>query len=133
MSATMKRLILPLIALSALAGCEASYQREDITNASPSDFNPEAVVTLQRIAIPVGSITTANVIPYNSDNNPMIGTIETDNPNVIVVERAHGNKWAFSGVNIGTATVTFKADGQPVATVKAIVCDQGDVTCAGSP
>ncbi len=129
----MKYLILPLIALTALAGCEASYQHEEITNTSQSDINPEPVVTLQRIAIPIGSITTANVIPYNSDNNPMIGNITSDNPNILLVEGAHGNKWAFSGVNIGTATVTFRADNQVIATVKAVVCDQGDSACAGSP
>ena len=129
----MKRLIFGLIALSALAGCQSSYQREEITNISQSDIVPEPVVTLQRIAIPIGSITTANVIPYNDDNNPMIGIVTSDNPNVLAVEGAHGNKWAFSGVNIGTATITFKADGQIVATVKAVVCDQGDSACAGSP
>ncbi|MGH7284594.1 MAG: hypothetical protein ACRELY_23970 [Polyangiaceae bacterium] len=129
----MKRLILPLIALSALAGCGSSYQRDEITNTSQADFVPEPGVTLQRIAIPLGSITTANVIPYNSDNNPMIGNVTSDNPNILLVEGAHGNKWAFSGVNIGTTTVKFFADGQTVATVQAVVCDQGDSACAGSP
>ena len=130
----MKRLIFSLITLSALAGCQASYQREEITNTSNSDITPQPIVTLQKIAIPIGSITAANVIPYNSDNNPMIGDVSSDNPNVLLVEGAQGNKWAFSGVNIGTATITFRADKQVIATVKAVVCDQGAADCsAGSP
>lgn len=127
----MKRLLFPSILLAlAAAGCQSSYQREEITNVSQSEVTPTSSVSLQHIQVTLGDIVTANVIPYNDDNHPMIGVVQSDNPNVILVEGAEGNKWAFSGANIGSTTIHFIADGQTVATVIAKVCDQGDTACA---
>lgn len=127
----MKQLLFPsIVLLLAATGCQASYQREEISNVSQSEVTPTSSVSLQHVQVTLGDIVTATVIPYNSDNNPMIGTVTSDNPNVILVEGAEGNKWAFSGVNIGSTTLHFVADGETVATVVAKVCDQGDTACA---
>ena len=115
-----KHLIFSLISIcSVLMGCSASYNHEEITNSSTGDL--PTTVSLQEITMPVGAITVANVIPYNSDHNPMVGTVTSDNPNVLLVEGAANNKWAFSGVSAGTANVQFIADGAVVATVTANV------------
>jgi hypothetical protein len=123
----MKQLILSLVVPAALislsvTGCSASYNHEEITNTSTGDL--QTTVSLQEISIPVGGITVANVIPYNSDHNPMVGVVTSDSPNVLLVEGATDNKWAFSGVSAGTSTVHFIADGAVVATVTANVTVQ---------
>ncbi len=115
-----------IVMLAALSGCTASYNHEEITNVSSGDITPTAVVSTTEISIPVGGITVAQVIPYNSDHNPMVGIVQSDNPSVLLVEGATGNKWAFSGVSAGNANVQFVADGAVVATVKATVNVQGN-------
>jgi hypothetical protein len=115
-----------ILLLATLSGCTASYNHEEITNTSTGDISPQAVVSTSAISVPVGSITVAQVIPYNSDHNPMVGIVQSDNPNVLLVEGATGNKWAFSGVSAGTANVTFIADGAVVSTVAATVVVQGN-------
>lgn len=115
-----------ILLLAALSGCTASYNHEEITSISTGDIQPKAVVSTSEIQIPVGSITVAQVIPYNSDHNPMVGIVQSDNPNVLTVEGASGNKWAFSGVSAGTANVQFLADGAVVSTVAATVVVQGN-------
>jgi hypothetical protein len=121
----MKQLILSLgLICLAMTGCSASYNHEEITNTSTGDLT--ATVSLQEITMPVGAIAVAQVIPYNSDHNPMVGVVTSDNPNVLLVEGAQNNKWAFSGVSAGTSTVKFIADGAVVATVTATVSVQGN-------
>jgi hypothetical protein len=115
-----------IVMLAALSGCTASYNHEEITSISSGDITPTAVVSTTEISLPVGGITVAQVIPYNSDHNPMVGIVQSDNPGVLLVEGATGNKWAFSGVSAGTANVQFVADGAVVATVKATVNVQGN-------
>jgi hypothetical protein len=115
-----------ILILAGLSGCTASYNHEEITSISTGDIEPKAVVSTSAISIPVGSITVAQVIPYNSDHNPMVGIVQSDNPGVLTVEGASGNKWAFSGVSAGTANVQFVADGAVVSTVAATVVVQGN-------
>lgn len=123
----MKALIFSCISmLAVLSGCTASYNHEEITNTSTGDIQPTAIVTTSQIQLPVGGITVAQVIPYNTDHNPMVGIVQSDNPNVLTVEGATGNKWAFSGVSAGTANISFLADGAVVATVAATVVVQGN-------
>lgn len=119
----MKHLVFSLgLGCLAMTGCSASYNHEEITNSSTGDL--QTTVSLQEISIPVGAITVAQVIPYNSDHNPMVGIVTSDSPNVLLVEGATDNKWAFSGVSAGTSTVKFIADGAVVATVTANVTVQ---------
>jgi hypothetical protein len=115
-----------ILLLAALSGCTASYNHEEVTNTSTGNIEPTPVVTTSKIQIPVGSITVAQVIPYNSDHNPMVGIVQSDNPSVLTVEGATGNKWAFSGVSVGSANISFLADGAVVATVAANVVVQGN-------
>ena len=113
------------LSVLALTGCASKYDHEEISGVSQtSEFKTPGTITLQSISLNLGEIKTATVIPYNDDHHPMIGVVQSDNPNVILVEGAEDNKWAFSGVNIGTTTVRFLSDGQVVATCQATVVDQ---------
>jgi len=124
-----KQLILSLgitlLASSALTGCTSSYNHVEITEVSQGSITP-TTLSLQEITVPVGGIAIAKVIPYNSDQNPMVGIITSDHPEVLFVEGATNNKWAFSGVSAGSSTVKFMADGAVVATVIATVSVQGN-------
>ncbi|MEO8876343.1 MAG: hypothetical protein ABI461_12210 [Polyangiaceae bacterium] len=124
----MKQLVfsigIAVAAIVASTGCSSSYNHEEITEVSTGDLS--GTVTLQSINIPVGGITVAKVIPYNSDKNPMIGIVTSDHPEILLVEGAEDNKWAFSGVSVGTATIHFMADGAVIATVVAKVSVQGN-------
>lgn len=116
-----------ILALSvlALAGCASKYDHEEVSNVSQtSEFKTPGSITLQAITLNIGEIKTATVIPYNDDHKPMVGIVQSDNPNIVLVEGAEGNKWAFSGVNIGTTTVHFLSDGVVVASCQATVNDQ---------
>ncbi len=109
----------------ALAGCASKYDHEEISNVSQtSEFKTPGSITLQGVTLNLGEIKTATIIPYNDDHNPMVGIVQSDNPNVVLVEGAEGNKWAFSGVNIGTTTVHFMSNGVVVASCQATVNDQ---------
>jgi hypothetical protein len=104
------------------AGCAASYERTDVSDVSQSDL--PSTVSLTNIRVTEGALTTAHVIPYNTDGNPLNGEVRSDNPKILDCTRATGNKWAFLGVSKGTTTVNFLADGQVVGRVTAEVTAQ---------
>jgi hypothetical protein len=113
------------LCLSVLAGCTASYSHTDISTVSPSDPPLTSQVTAFSVQVSEGGVVTAHIAPFNSDEKPMVGDVQSDNPSVLKVFRAYGDKnYAFVGLKQGQAHVLFLADGVTVATINAEVSAQ---------
>lgn len=122
---TTRNFALPLaaLALAALSGCTSSYSHTDISTVSSNDL--PAQVSALRVAVTQGSIVTAHVAPWNSDEKPMVGDVQSTDAATLQVLHAYGDKnYAFLGVKAGKTTVTFLADGIVVATIQAEVTPQ---------
>lgn len=109
--------------LGALSGCTAGYRHTDISQVSTNDL-PSAVNQVH-IQVTEGSIVTAHIAPFNSDDKPMVGDVQSNDSSTLGVLKAYGDKnYAFLGVKPGKTTVLFLADGETVATIEADVTPQ---------
>ena len=119
---TMKRL-LASFALCALSGCVASYARTDIDSVS---FSEVAVsINARGISMPVGVLAKAHIAPLNSDDNPMVGDVRSDDTTIMEVVRAPGEKnYAFLALRPGKTKVILLADGEQVGALEAVVTEQ---------
>ncbi len=112
-----------LFLAASLSACTASYSHTDISTVSSNDL--PSTVTALHIAVTQGSIVTAHIAPFNSDQKPMVGDVQSGDPNTLVALRAYGDKnYAFLGQKVGKTTVMFLADGITVATIEAEVTAQ---------
>ena len=124
----MKTKLVPTFALAAVLaltgiGCTASYSHTEMKTISSGDL--PATVTRQRIQISVGAIAHAEIQPFNTDDNPMIGDVQSSDPNVIeVIAGAKNDTYAFLGHKVGKATVSLYAGGVLVGDIPAEVVDQ---------
>lgn len=112
-----------VLGLAALSGCRANYSHTDISRVSSNDL--PSTVTALHIAVTQGSIVTAHIAPFNNDEKPMVGDVQSSDPSTLQVLRAFDDKnYAFLGVKTGKTTVMFLADGIVVATIQADVTAQ---------
>ena len=112
-----------LALLGALTGCTSNYSHTDISTVSTNDLPSQ--VTAFHISVTQGSIVTAHIAPFNSDEKPMVGDVQSSDPSTIEVLRAYGDKnYAFLGKKAGKTTVMFLSDGITVATIQAEVTAQ---------
>ena len=115
-------LLLPL-ALATTSGCRSSYSHTDISTVSSNDLPSQ--VTALHIQVTQGSIVTAHIAPFNSDEKPMIGDVQSNDPTTLTVLHAYGDKnYAFLGLKPGRTTVEFLSDGVVVATIQSEVTAQ---------
>ncbi len=114
-------LVLPFAAASS--GCIANYSHTDISSVSSNDLPSQ--VTAFRIAVTQGSIVTAHIAPFNNDEKPMVGDVQSSDPTMLTVVHAYGDKnYAFLGLKPGKTQVMFLADGVVVATIQSEVTAQ---------
>ena len=108
----------------ALAGCGATYNHTDVSSVSQAPELP-STVTAKHIQITAGGVVTAHIAPFNSDSNPMVGDVVSEDNSVLEVTRAFGDKnYALLGKHAGKTLVELKADGAIVATIEAEVTEQ---------
>ncbi len=115
-----------LCALGAIAacGCTSSYSRTDITSVSQSNELTSSV-TGRHILLTVAGVVTAHIGPFNSDNNPMVGDVASEDNSILEVSRTYGDKnYAFLGRRAGKTAIELKADGIVVARIEAEVVEQ---------
>lgn len=120
------RLPLLVVALCVLGtnGCVATYARTEIGAVSGSNELP-STVTGRHISLTVGAVVTAHIGPFNTDGNPMVGDVASEDNSVLEVSRAYGEKnYAFLGRRAGKTHVELKADGVVVALIDAEVLEQ---------
>jgi hypothetical protein len=119
----LRSLFLLPLAAAALTGCRSSYSHTDISSVSSNDLPSQ--VTAFHIAVTQGSVVTAHIAPFNSDEKPMIGDVQSSDPSTLEVLHAYGDKnYAFMGVKPGNASVMFLSDGVVVATIQSEVTTQ---------
>lgn len=112
------------IATIAIGGCVATYDRTDLTSVSQ---NPElpSTITGRHIQLAVGGVVTAHVAPFNTDDNPMVGDVVSEDTSVLEVSRSFGDRnYAFLGRHAGKTVVELKADGVIVGSIEAEVTEQ---------
>ena len=108
---------------TVLTGCAAGYSRTEISSVSSNELSAE--VTPTHITVTHGGVVTAHIAPFNSDSNPMVGDVASDDRTILDVQRAYGDKnYAFLGVKPGKTIIEFKADGVTVARVESDVVEQ---------
>ena len=114
-----------LALLFAAAGCGgSSYSHTDVSAVDVGNQLP-GTVTPQLIKVPVATVVQAHIAPYNSDGNPMVGAVVSDDPNTLAVLNGQGDKnYALLGVHEGTSHLRLLADGVLVVTVAATVSPQ---------
>lgn len=122
----MKRKLVRATLLAALLGaaaCTASYSHTEINAISSGDL--PTTISRQKIQVPVGAIAHAEIRPYNSDNNQMIGEVQSSDPSVLeVIPGIRNDTYAFIGRKAGKATVTLYAGGVAVGDIPADVVEQ---------
>jgi hypothetical protein len=120
----MKRLLL-VLGILVLAGCsEATYGQTLVDGVVQGEL-PVRIET-DTIRIPVGTIAAARFRTLNTDGNPMISNLRSEDSSVLQVDRAVGDDmYAFLPVRMGRTIVTVLADGVPVRRIDAEVVDQG--------
>jgi hypothetical protein len=119
---SLASLLAPL-AVAGAAGCTSSYSHTDISTVSTSDLPSQ--VTAFHVQVTQGAIVTAHIAPFNSDEKPMVGDVQSNDPSTLTVLHAYGDKnYAFLGVKPGKTTVEFLSDGVVVATIQSEVTAQ---------
>jgi hypothetical protein len=105
--------------LPLLPACAATYDHTEITEVGNGDLNEEA--SSQALSIVVGDVLTANVVPFNSDDDPMIGDVRSEDPGIVTVLHTATGGYGFLGTSVGTVHLTLYADGAPVGGLEATV------------
>lgn len=122
----MKTTLLFFASLTLLAfasGCTASYGHTDIDKVASGETGGS--VTSHMISVPLGTVVTAHVAPFNTDGNPMEGSIEVDDGSILQVDPTADDKhYAFQGTKLGRTNVSLMADGLVVAIIQAEVVPQ---------
>jgi hypothetical protein len=119
----MKTGIFLSIALFALSGCKASYDHTNISQVGSNEL--PASVTAQKITLAIGGVVTAHIAPFNSDNNALIGDVQSDDPSIVEVERTTGHdNYALLGIKTGTSSIHILAGGVSEATLQVEVTVQ---------
>jgi hypothetical protein len=117
------RCLFALAAASLATGCAATYSHTDISQVSSNELQSQVNAT--HIQVTHGGIVTAHIAPFNSDGNPMVGDVASEDTSVIQVYRATGdNNYALLGVKPGRTHLEFKADGVTVVTIDTEVTEQ---------
>src|SRR5271170_2777172 len=107
---------------SLTAGCANNSYGHAVVTQQTGD--PSAVIDFQtEISIPEGSVASANVQLVAVDGNNISGSLESQDPSVLLVEAAtdNPNVFVFLGVQPGKTTLLVLANGVQVATVPATV------------
>jgi hypothetical protein len=116
-------LLFSVLALFFASGCTASYGHTDIDQVASGETG--GVVSSRLISIPVGTVVTAHIAPFNPDGHPMEGAVEVDDPTMLEVDpTSKDKKYAFLGTKLGTTNVSLTADGLVVAVIRAEVVPQ---------
>ncbi len=126
----MKRVLLSLLVpllpllplLPVMSGCAATYDHTEITQVGTGTLYQ--TTSSKSMSIELGDVLTADVVPYNTDDNPMVGEVTSADPTVVSVLHTSSGGYGFLGVALGTVKLTLYADGAPVGTVEAMVYPQ---------
>ncbi len=110
-------LLLPL-----LPACAATYDHTEITQVGTGTLYQ--TTSSKSMSIVLGDILTADVVPYNSDDNPMVGEVTSADPSVVTVLHTSSGGYGFIGMALGTVQLTLYADGAPVGSLEATVTAQ---------
>ncbi len=112
-----------LILLAFASGCTASYGHTDIDKVASGETG--GTVSSHMITIPLGTVVTAHVAPFNTDGNPMEGSVDVDDGSIIQVDPTVDDKhYAFQGIKLGKTSVSLTADGLVIAVIQAEVVPQ---------
>jgi hypothetical protein len=122
----MKTIVLFFASLSLLAfasGCTASYGHTDIDKVASGETG--GTVSSRMITIPIGTVVTAHIAPFNTDGHPMEGSVEVDDGSILQVDPTADDKhYAFQGTKLGKTNVSLTADGLVIAVIQAEVVPQ---------
>jgi hypothetical protein len=118
------RVVATLVALAALTtGCKAHFDHTEISQVGESET--EQSIDGTSASVTVGSVLTARISPINTDGNPMIESITSNDTNVLTVfETTQPDVFAFVGMAEGATTVTLHADGETVSSLRVQVTAQ---------
>jgi hypothetical protein len=105
------------------SGCVATYERTEIQAQGggdlPGSFDSRSAV------IPVGGVVTAKVALFNTDGNPMVGNVLSDDPEVLKVDRGQeDNEYALLAVREGSTWLRVITRGRIVESIPARVVPQ---------
>ena len=118
----MKTIVLFFASLSLLAfasGCTASYGDKVASGETGG------TVSSRMITIPIGTVVTAHIAPFNTDGHPMEGSVEVDDGTILQVDPTADDKhYAFQGTKLGKTNVSLTADGLVIAVIQAEVVPQ---------
>ena len=113
-----------LLALAALStGCKAHFDHTEISQVGESETAQS--IDGSSASVTVGSVLTARISPVNTDGNPMIESVTSNDTNVhTVFETTQPDVFAFVGMAEGATTVTLHADGETVSSLRVQVTAQ---------
>ncbi|MEO6574744.1 MAG: hypothetical protein ABIP89_12945 [Polyangiaceae bacterium] len=112
-----------LALLAFASGCTASYGHTDIDKVASGETGGS--VTSRAISVPLGTVVTAHIAPFNTDGHPMEGSVEADDVTILQVDPTTIDKtYAFQGTKLGQTDVSLIADGIVVAIIHAEVVPQ---------
>jgi hypothetical protein len=108
--------------LSLLPACAATYDHTEITQVGAGVLTEQA--SSQTMSIVLGDVLTADIVPFNTDDNPMVGDVSSEDPTIVTVLHTATGGYAFLGTAVGTVRLTLYADGAPVGGLEATVRPQ---------
>lgn len=117
-----KLALLPALVLAV--GCGPSYQEHRVTQVHAAAGGDVPQSTLQ-VTLPEGAILTANMVPYDTDDEIMENSdVTSDDPTileVIHVAGKSGTTYAFIGRREGRTTVRYYGENREVRSEPATV------------
>ena len=114
--------LLPSLSILLLPACAATYDHTEITQVGTGTLYQTA--SAKSMDLELGDVLTADVVPYNTDDNRMVGEVTSADPGVVAVLHTSSGGYGFLGVSTGTVKLTLYADGAPVGSVEATVYPQ---------
>ena len=115
------------LALAALLpACAATYDHTEITQVGTGTLYQ--TTSAKSMSVVLGDVLTADVIPFNTDDNPMVGEVTSEDSGVVTVLHTSSGGYGFLGMSLGTVKLTLYADGAPVGAIEATVVAQDAAT-----
>lgn len=110
--------------LLAGEGCVASYDHTEIDPITQG-AQLQGVVSAEQIQVPIAGVVEAKIMPFNTDNNPLVPGVYVEDPGTLkVIPGVTDRSFAFLGVKTGNTRVHLQADGRDVMVVQASVVAQ---------
>ncbi len=110
--------------IAGLVACGPDYDHIDV-NPVKGQGTLGASISAQRLEVSEGLVITAQVIPWNDDDERMPLAIRVQDPSIVEVAGVVNDRnYAFIGKKAGNTQIEFVADGEVVLRMSATVVPQ---------